>query len=339
MVRKLVALSSTLLALVLVACGGSSIGDPGGGSPPPGNKPPIGSGGTEIVSGNPQMWALVPGDITTNELHPGHTVRVGNEFRTYFFRVSDSTLVFATSTDVISGGPITKTNVVRLRAAGAPDTKMDHPFVLRRTDGKFLLIYDYYTDPTNPTCCAQQMVSRISDDGITWGPTVPLPASDQDNSPGTKKPFMGVASLLQLPDGSIRAYYTSAGGYVGSALTADGGLTWTEDAGLRIQGVTNSGYGEPNAVIDTDGSVLVYTGFQVFGCSQADPTANCFEIKLARSTDGLNFKVYKEDVVSSTSQLIDGNLFVGLDGKMRLLLGVQGTGGNPQRMWLAERSK
>lgn len=289
------------------------------------------------LSPNPQTWTQQSGDVTLPNgpgFHPTKTLRVGNVLRTYYVFPADGHIGFAESVDGQTFTRTTATNIQRVNTPGDLNTGLDHPSVIRRADGKFLMVYDYSTDPT--TNFARRLATRVSDDGITFGDAVLIPTSAMDNSPGSGKAFEGVTGLVLRPDGSIRAYYTSGGGSIGSALTTDGGATWTEDAGERF-GFDGKGYLDVDAITDTDGSVLLYFGFTTdFGCTGGAGTpTGCFQIRMARSTDGLNFKIYAGNVLApgnGTGQYQDPDVFIGIDGTWRMLFGDASSGGNKLRM-------
>jgi hypothetical protein len=320
-----------MIVALVSACGGSSSTDNGTQPPPP----------VEIAN-NPQVWSIDAGEVLLGGLsgfHPTKTVRVGDVLRTYFVRSADGVVVFAQSTDGKNLSNITATNVQRVSTAGDLRTGLDHPSVMQRADGKFLMVYDYSTDPS--TQFARRLVALTSNDGITFGNGVLIPASAIDNSPGTGLPFEGVTGLVPMADGSIRAYYTSSGGRIGSAKTTDGGATWTEDPGYRLTGTfANQNFIDVAAIKDTDGAILLYVGYGDFGCFNGPGTATgCVPLRMARSTDGLNFTMYAGNILTppaGVTQYADPDVFIAADGKWRMLFGdVPGNGSNKLRM--AER--
>ena len=326
-------LSCALLLGLLAACDGGS-GDE--------HDPPD-------LGPNPQRWTVLAGDIAVPgaggaiAFSPTRTLRVGSTLRTYFVRPSDGRVVFAESTDGRDLSKVTPTNLQRVNTQGDLRARLQHPTVLQRRDGKYLMLYDYSIDLARQH--ATRIVAMTSDDGVTWANPVQLPATDLDKNPEGFY-FQGVFGLVNLPDGSIRAYYTTTGRAIGSARSTDGGVTWAQDPGYRlISGKQSTGFGDPVAIVDTDGTILLYFGYVLdFNCMNRSGTAQgCVPIRLARSTDGLNFSIYSGNVLTPGSgpiQLADPDVFVGLDGRWRMLFGeAVGPGVTSARLRYAEREQ
>src|ERR1043166_311633 len=172
----------SLAAALLIACHAESATTPS----------------TELpeLSPNPQTRVMLSGELSLAGVPgfpPPKTLRVGNVLRTYFVR-NDGTVVFATSTDGKDlSSNITTTNLQRSTTPGDLRLGLDHPTVIQRADGKFLMVYDYAVDATNQFY--KRLVARVSDDGVTWGAAVLMPASDMDKSPGAGTYFQGVTGM------------------------------------------------------------------------------------------------------------------------------------------------
>ena len=153
-----------------------------------------------------------------------------------------------------------------------------------------------------------------------------LPETTIDESPSTHKAIQARASMILLADGSIRAYYNSGGGSVGSARTTDGGVTWAEDPGYRLSGGSGVTIEDPSAIIDTDGSVLLYVKYlPAFSCgSGSGKLGGCSSIRMARASDGLAFTMYAGDVLHPPATVVDNaiyaspDVFAGIDGTWRM---------------------
>jgi hypothetical protein len=314
---------------MLMACGSSTSGSNSNNGP---------TGPVEIAT-NPQVWSSLSGEMLLGGLsgfHPTKTVRVDNLLRTYYVRASDGVVVYAESTDGKDLSKTVATNLRRTSVQGDITAGLDHPAVFRRTDGKFVMIYDYVTDFS--TNFAKRMVARTSDDGITWGAGVIMPGADEDKSPSAGTIFQGVASMVQLSDGSIRAYYSASGGNVGSARSTDGGTTWIEDVGPRLHVTSGPGfYTDPDAIVDADGSIILYVGKVTDGsCAQsAGTTTGCVPIRMARSTDGLTFTMYAGNVLTpgaGAAVFADPDVFIDPSGKWHMLYGDTNHGVNLLRI-------
>jgi hypothetical protein len=308
----------------VVSCGGG-----GGGSSPTSPNVITAATGTEEISPNPQSWTALSNELQLPTFGPGYhptkTVRVGSVLRTYYVR-ADGFIGFAESVDGQTFTSGTATNIQRVSTTdGDIRNGIDHPTVFRRNDGKFLMIYDYNTNGN--VNFAKRLVARVSDDGITWGAGVIMPATSIDNSPGAGTTFQGVTGIVNTADGGIRAYYTTGGAWVGSARTSDGGVTWTEDAGYRLApSIITGGFGDVGAITDVDGTILLYVHYTTdFGCPNgAGAPQGCQQIRMARSTDGLNFKVYAGNILApaaGTGEFDDPDVFITPSGQWRMLYG------------------
>lgn len=319
-----------------LSCGGG-----GGSSSPtsPSGGPTTGTA-VEEISPNPQVWTALSSELQLPTFGPGFTptktMRMGGILRTYYVR-ADGFVGFAESTDGTNFTNGTATNIRISTTPGDVRFGLEHPTVILKPDGRFLMLYDYRTDPTSQF--AKRLIARTSADGITWGDGVVLPASAMTNSPSTGQPFVGVTGLVPMPDGSIRAYYTVAGGLIGSARTTDGGASWTEDAGFRLGVISFSpqAYIGPGAIMDVDGTILLYVTYITdFNCTQGAGTpTGCGPIRMARSSDGLNFKVYAGNVLMPGSGPIrydDPDIFITPSGRWRILFGEGNRGSNKLRI-------
>lgn len=325
MQAPLVRVSLLVLGLSpLVGCGGGG----GGNSSPTSPQINTPATGTAEISPNPQTWTAQSLELQLPTygpgFHPTKTTRVNGVLRTYYVR-ADGFIGFAESTDGTSFTNATATNIQKVTSQGDLRNGLDHPTVMQRADGKFLLVYDYVTD--NNSSFAKRLVARVSNDGITFGDAVQMPATSIDGSPSGGTPFQGVTGLVTMSDGSIRAYYTAGGAWVGSARTTDGGATWTEDAGYRLSAsIATGGFGDVGAITDVDGSILLYVHYTTdFGCPNSGGSAvGCQQIRMARSTDGLNFKVYAGAILTppaGTTEFDDPDVFITPGGRWRMLYG------------------
>lgn len=149
---------------------------------------------------------------------------------------------------------------------------------LRLTDGRWRIIYN-------------STQSVISTDGLTWqleSPTRGLAGLTPDGS------VARLPRLFQLPNGQWRVYFsccTASTGGMYSATSADEGVTWTRDAGVRILdsvvGLTfASEFLSGLSVVPTkDGK---YRGYFANQLSLLNESAHTF-IKSATSTDLLTW--------------------------------------------------
>lgn len=342
------ALVAGLVGVALASCGGSSGSDGAAddaldgdmAAPDPAETQPAESTTTLAPAPTvaPQTWAIRDGVLTQEPgvdatvWSPEKTVKVGDTYRSYFVSKKDRYLVYAESTDGVTFTSWTRTNLRRKDDVGSETRYMDHPVVIVREDGKYLLVYDICTgDCDVPPSLPRRLVARVSDDGVTWGPGVmiPEPAAPGLNPEG--KVFDSVATLVRLDGGAIRAYYVQGGGAIGSATTVDGGATWTIDEGLRL-GRNDGGSApkawhiDPVAIRDDDGMTYLYFGYVTdWNCLGSGGTpAGCVPIRMAYSTDGLAFEMSPDVVLTpepGATQYGDPDVFVGPDGKWMMLIG------------------
>ena len=95
------------------------------------------------------------------------------------------------------------------------------------------MAYDHGPELQTPPYLPRTLSARLSDDGVTFGPPIPLPSSNTDLNP-ERLVFQSVPSPVQLADGPIAVYYVAAGRALSSIKSTDGGETWTEDPGWSL---------------------------------------------------------------------------------------------------------
>src|SRR4029077_16483303 len=115
--------------------------------------------------------------------------------------------------------------------------------------------------------------------------------------------------------------------------------TWTEDSGYRLSpSVITGGFGDVGAIKDLDGTILLYVHYPTdFGCPLgAGAAQGCQQIRMARSSDGLTFKVYAGNILappSGNSEYDDPDVFITASGRWRMLFGdASRTAGNKMRI-------
>ncbi|MBI4310793.1 MAG: hypothetical protein HY681_03335 [Chloroflexi bacterium] len=202
-------------------------------------------------------------------------------------------------------------------------------------------MYEFFSDPP-PNQRDRWLYARFSDDGVTFEPAALLPNTGLDRSP-TGGVFQSVPDLIALPDGSLRLYYVAGGLSVASMRSTDGGQTWVQEAGYRLLSVVmpSGRYGvfvDPDVIRQPDGTFFMY-----FAYSEFEPQCGglgCQRIRLARSSDGLNFTVDPDPLlVPSTGVpgLVDPDVYQAADGRWYMLFGEHGSG-EPIRLRIAVRA-
>lgn len=283
-----------------------------------------------------QEWQVQPNSIIQESnlnfqlYSPEKTVKIGNTYRSYFVSKQDGALVYNESADGVSYTKLVKTNLKRSPDPGTDTTLMDHPVVIKMKNEKFLLVYDICTGNCSiPPSLPRRLVSRISDDGVNWGPSSLIPGPSRTGLNPEGKIFDSVPTLLQLSSGDLRLYYVQGGAAIGSAISKDNGVTWTVEDGFRLgtpYGNTpkSESFIDPAVIQDSDGTIYLYFGYITdWNCMESGGTPNgCVPLRVARSKNGLDFTMDPKPVINpgpGATQIGDPDLFIGTDGKWRIL--------------------
>jgi hypothetical protein len=187
------------------------------------------------------------------------------------------------------------------RIVGDVDHDAFSPAVVILPDGRFRL---YLTDQRVHIgdIGAPAFISAISTDGLsfTWENGTRLTYTGTGNEAGGIR----APSVVLLPNGTWRMYYAgllsgaSRAGVLLSATSQDG-LTWTREAGVRLDMTTlcpaSSGNPNPKAFLDHSGTFHVFTA--AVACDDMNHTNEALGIFEGTSTDGLNFNFSRVPVV------------------------------------------
>ncbi len=194
---------------------------------------------------------------------------------------STTRILSATSPD---GSAWTPEPGVRLsaRAGGAGDFRVVSSEVVPLAGGRFRMYYE---------CCpgtmsdANSIRSAISSNGIDW---TPEPGSRLE-SPGRN---YAAPRIVFLADGRCRLYCTERGLGMISAISDDGGLTFRQEAGLRV-----APGGDSDALIAFAPEILrVGAGYVMYYAGYTKSTHA--HILRAVSEDGLTWKKEAEPAVT-----------------------------------------
>lgn len=283
-----------------------------------------------------QVWQMQTNSIvqesslTTQLYSPEKTIKIDGVYRSYFVSKVDGSLVFNESLDGVTYTRTVKTNLKRSRDITTDTSLLDHPVVLKLKNGKFLMIHDICVG----TCdvgpgLPRRLVSRTSDDGIQWGAGVLIPGPNKSGLNPEGKIFDSVPTAIQLSSGDIRVYYVQGGAAIGSAISKDNGTSWTVEDGFRLgtpysNTPQRESFIDPGVIQDSDGTVYLYFGYVTdWSCMENGGTPKgCVPLRVARSSDGLNFKVDSGNVIEpgpGATQIGDPDVFIGPDGKWLVL--------------------
>jgi len=246
---------------------------------------------TNQAKSNPtsETWTRSQGVVFANTTSTDTHKLANNLYRMYL--MNQGQIYYTESTDGSTWGALQPTGIV-----GDANQMISNPAVVKIADNNWLMIYEQspgnngqhgggggkQPGPSNQ----RNLLSATSTDGKTF--TKAGVAIDSSKSDGY---FASVPDLVLLPNDKIRMYYVTHGDAIGSAVSADNGKTWTEEAGLRL----DNG--------DADPDVLYNNGVWVMYYSVLDPSQN--QLQKAYSTDGLQWTPLKGPVVAKTSTTAD----------------------------------
>ncbi|GAB6041821.1 sialidase family protein [Endothiovibrio diazotrophicus] len=205
-------------------------------------------------------------------------------FRTYFTDGYHVDIFTATSADGLNWS--TPEYIQGITAQNRDGDPVFHaPSVIRLEDGSFLMAYQSTTEGSGGTQ-SSTIYLATSTDGVTFSgsstePSVmPWSGGLEVRSPG----------LIQLDGTTLRIYYEDYFSKLRSALSTDGGASWTPEGEIGLSGASGlyPSLDDPEIVRLASGEYRLYfAGTPV--SEVTDTTASRGDIYAATSTDGLNF--------------------------------------------------
>lgn len=199
------------------------------------------------------------------------------------------------------------------------------PSVVRLSDGSYRMYYKVVNRPGGPGQGQHDVYSAISKDALSFVPEGLRINATLSGDNG----WASVPEAIKLPDGRVRIYYVTANPHGTTSAISTDGLQFIKEPGLRITNVDG-----PNSLVDP--AVLILpTGMFLMIVSAFNPqmTPNIPQgIYVARSEDGLNFKLDFERKIAPDSGLGENELFdptiIRLDdGSYRIYFGAADTQG------------
>ncbi|MBF0563742.1 MAG: hypothetical protein HQK89_00710 [Nitrospirae bacterium] len=266
------------------------------------------------------------GDVTancdnlTNTGLPGVSVDVlklpDGTYRAYYMGMGG--MVSARSND----GIVWTQETGQRMGPGGAIVSVSNPWVFITKDNRYRMIYEGHATPGNTTSNAY-FYSAVSTDGLNFsneGQVMSGIAEDVMSQTGFY--FLSVPDGIRLSDNSLRMYYVSDGLDTRSAVSKDDGLTWTRDGGTRVY----NGVDPMVARLSPERYVMFYTDFAL--------QTRTRQLFFANSTDGLNFTVQSQPVVSATGQntVVDPFVIMAAGNRMRLYFSVM-TGQTSQSIY------
>lgn len=258
----------------------------------------------------PTAWTVEDGVRVTGRTSSSTIIMPDGTFRMYLAGVMTTT-----SSDGL-------TWEVPAFVSGAQDMSANAA-ILAHSSGTYILISEIAGDE-------RRFYRYSSSDGISFTPT---PGSDENGSvlspSESDAGFISVPDMIELPDGSIRLYYVSAGDHTESATSTDLGVTWTREGRVTISGIPDGGYWmvDPDVLELDDGR---YWLFFATTYDEATGEMGMLRIRSALSTDGRSFTMESGERLSiggDVSLRIDPDVILLSDGTYRMYYGEEGSSG------------
>lgn len=226
------------------------------------------------------VWKRESPDVIGAARYPEITRLSDGRLRMYYsgdLTAVEGAIFSASSSD---GGVTWQSEGMRLLGNPGPNerTIASEPAVIQLSNGSYRM---YYT-AQNASDLRWDIYSAISPDGLSW-----------TKEAGVRIPrtfggiHVGSPEIVALSNGTFRLYFSGSddfGTTAGKILsaTSNDGLTWNQEAGVRL-GADNQGYlFQPNIITLSDGRLRMYTT----GNGIDDPW---WEIYSAVSIDGVNW--------------------------------------------------
>ena len=285
---------------------------------------------------NMEIWTPKPGIVRADTTSTSSVILPDGRIRTYM--LVRGVIVFADSRDGLDLSDITKTNIAGTGKPADTQSFISNPSVLLRGDGKFLMVYEA-SDYSPPNQKDRILYAAISDDGINFSITGPLPSSKLDVSPGRGTLFQSVPDMVKLPDGTIRLYYVAMGNSIASMHSDDMGLTWYQDKGYRLKGGhKQAAYVDPDIVVHEGGGFTMYIAYGDYKGSCGG--LGCQRLVAAYSNDGINFDLDLRpilDVGDEDTAYLDPDVYQDSKGNWYMLYGEKNPSGQDINLQAAVR--
>lgn len=228
-----------------------------------------------------------PGPDTTKEdgisfdgIYTSSTVKLKNgNYVSYLAKnttsFANTTIEYASSVDGVNWSALATIQGITPDS----DQTFTHPSILELQNGEFVLAYQI-TDHIGSAGIDFNILMRAeSADGISF-------ANNPDNNMLNSGSFLREPELFQIDENSYRVYFNGSG--IESALSNDGGLTWTREGEVTINGISDSYVpypGGPDIVKLENGTLRMFI--------HGTPDVNATQTKLysATSSDGRVFQI------------------------------------------------
>lgn len=233
-------------------------------------------------------------------------------FRTFYMR--DGKIAYSDSVDGLTFDAAHETGIFEER--DGEWHMLSNPAVIRLSDRSWVMVYELRkgeepgpTGPGKPPG-VRNLFYATSADGVSFQKGgVAIDSTREDRG------FASVPDLVLLGDGSVRMYYVSGGEDIASAVSKDGGKTWSREAGLRLK----------NKTVDPD----VFKGDEQWVMYYATLVGDGNRIRKAVSEDGLSWKEIESDILvpeSARGVVLDPDVVRLKDGGYRMYFGEAGEG-------------
>ena len=193
------------------------------------------------------------------------------------------------------------------------------PAIAQRTDGSCVLIFEPYVNNIG------SFHRATSSDGVTFTrspSTAVMEGASGDNN------FLSVPDIITMGS-TMRMYFVAGGALVDSATSTDGGVTWTREGRITMNGLSAT-----NWIVDPD-VIQTTTGFRMYFATGPDGHSglNNKRIRSAISTDGRTFTLEAGARLSpnvSGDDIVDPDVVLLPDGRYRMYYGYSTAGGQYQ---------
>lgn len=295
------------LAATLIACGGSPA------------APDTSNTTTSTTTTTPPTTTITP--VATSETWTVESgVRLATTTSTSTVRLSNGsyrTYVVGIRSHLSTDGLTWGTGTTAVQQANGDFYR--NPAIARMADGTWVLIFERYVNNIS------SFHRATSADGVTFSrspSTAVMDAASGDSN------FLSVPDIITVGS-TMRMYFVAGGSLVDSATSTDGGVTWTREGRITMNGLSAT-----NWIVDPD-VIQTATGFRMYFATGPDGQSGLTNkrIRSAISTDGRTFTLEAGTRLSPTASgddIVDPDVVLLPDGRYRMYYGYSTAGGQYQ---------
>jgi hypothetical protein len=297
MLRKRLLIGVYTFVGLVTACGSSSPTSPG-------------SSPTTQTPTPTETWTVEPGIRLSDTTSTSTVRRSDGTYRTYYGGVRT-----ASSVDGLSWGGFS--DPIR-PSMGAFNR---NPAIFQHSDGTWVLIFERVLDNVG------RFYRATSSDGVTFTENPATPVMEPTAS---DRGFLSVPDIISIGGSTVRMYFVAGGDLSDSAVSSDGGVTWTREGRITVSGLSGA-----NWVVDPD--VIQVSGgrYRMFFATGPDgqPGLMSKRVRSAISSDGRSFVLEPGDLIAPTGagdDVVDPDVVQLPDGRYRMYYGYSTAGSQYQ---------